>query len=75
MGVGGSEEEPGAGDSLGKVSRQSGINMPFHWSPLDNHIHTTQGSKPSLFHYSLLIRPDKGVQASWFYYVVIWNPH
>jgi len=34
--------------------------MPFHWSPLDNHIHTTQGSNRSLFHYSLLIPPDKG---------------
>lgn len=49
--------------------------MPWHWSPLDNHIHATQGSKPSPFHYSLLIRPDKGVKAMWFYYVVIWIPY
>lgn len=38
--------------------------MAFHWSPLDNHIHATQGSKPSPFHYFLLIQPDKGAQAS-----------
>lgn len=65
------EEEIG----LGKVLRLSGINMLFHWSPLDNHINATQGSKPPHFHYSLLIHPDKGVQASSFHYVVIWKPH
>lgn len=60
---------------LGKVSRLSGINMLFHWSPLDNHIHATQGSKPPHFYYSFLIRPDKVVQASSFHYVVIWKLH